>query len=157
MESHTVSPQQHGVPHKNAQHKAPPMLIKAVIASIIVIVGAAIAIAALAASRSNSPAGDRYQAVFLNSSNSQVFFGKLKNTSGEYLVLENAYYSKASEVPENATAEQKAATSNNVSLVKVGDEVYGPENVLKIRSEQVLFWQDLKSDSKVAKAIDSAK
>jgi hypothetical protein len=151
MESHTVSPQQHGVPHKNAQRKASPMLIKAVIASIIVIVGAAIAIAALAASRSNSPAGDRYQAVFLNSSNSQVFFGKLKNTSGEYLVLENAYYSKASEVPENA------ATSNNVSLVKVGDEVYGPENVLKIRSEQVLFWQDLKSDSKVAKAIDSAK
>jgi hypothetical protein len=42
-----------------------------------------------------------------------------------------------------------------VSDVKVGDEVYGPEGNMNIRADQVLFWQDLKADSKVAKAIDS--
>lgn len=99
-----------------------------------------------------SPAGDRYQAIFLN--NGQVFFGKLKNTTGEYLVLENAYYTKKQDIPADATAEQKAAVENNVSLVKVGKEVYGPESTMSIRASQVLFWQNLKSDSKVATAID---
>lgn len=103
----------------------------------------------------DKPAGDKYQAVFLD--NGQVFFGKLKNTSGTYLTLEKAYYTQKQDLPDGASAEQKAATSNNVSLVKVGDEVYGPEGVMRIRSEQVLFWQNLRNDSKVAKAIDSAK
>ena len=47
--------------------------------------------------------------------------------------------------------------NNNVSLAKVGSEVYGPENTVQVRAEQVLFWQDLKSDSKVAKAIEDAQ
>lgn len=101
-----------------------------------------------------APATDRYQAIFLN--NGQVFFGKLKNTSGEYLVLEKAYYTKKAEVPADATEEQKAAIEANVSLAKVGNEVYGPESTMSIRAEQVLFWQNLKSDSKVSKAIESA-
>ena len=87
----------------------------------------------------------------------QVFFGKLKNTHGDYLTLEGAYYTRKQDVPEDATEEQKAAVSNNVSLARVGDEVYGPESTIRIKAEQVLFWQDLKSDSKVAKAIDDAK
>lgn len=102
-----------------------------------------------------APRDDRYQAVFLD--NGQVFFGKLKNTHGDYLTLESAYYTRKQDVPEDATEEQKAAVNNNVSLARVGDEVYGPESTLRIKAEQVLFWQDLKSDSKVAKAIDDAK
>jgi hypothetical protein len=101
------------------------------------------------------PAGDRYQAVFLD--NGQVFFGKLKNTDGTYLILENAYYTKKAEVPEDATEEQKAAIEANVSLAKVGKEVYGPESTLSIRAEQVLFWQNLTSDSKVSSAIKNAE
>ena len=101
------------------------------------------------------PASDRYQAIFLN--NGQVFFGKLKNVDGEYMVLEGAYYTKKADVPANATAEQKAAIEANVSLAKVGNEVYGPETTMSIRAEQVLFWQNLKADSKVAKAIEADK
>jgi hypothetical protein len=101
------------------------------------------------------PRGDRYQAVFLD--NGQVFFGKLKNVKGEYLVLENAYYTKKQDVPENATPEQKAAIENNISLAKVGSEVYGPETSMSIRSEQVIFWQNLKDDSKVSNAIKNAQ
>lgn len=102
---------------------------------------------------SSMPRSDRYQAVFLD--NGQVFFGKLKNVHGKYLRLEDAYYTKKQDLPANATAEQKAAVDANVSLVKVGDEVYGPENIIQIRAEQVLFWQNLTQDSKVSKAIDS--
>jgi len=104
---------------------------------------------------STAPASGQYQAVFLD--NGQVFFGKLKNTEGTYLRVEDAYYTKKQDLPADATEEQKKAVDNNVSLVKVGNEVYGPENSLNIKAEQVLFWQNLKTDSKVAKAIESAK
>ncbi len=125
-------------------------------------IGAAIVVAVIALGAftvvqfvaGQKPADDRYQAVFLD--NGQVFFGKLKNTGGRYLTLEKAFYTQKADIPDTATPEQQTATDNNVKLIKVGDEVYGPENVMQIRSEQVLFWQDLKSDSKVAKAIDSA-
>ncbi len=96
-----------------------------------------------------------YQAVFLT--NGQVFFGKLKNAHGQYLYLDHAYYTQKQELPADATDEQKQATASNVSLVKVGSEVYGPNNNMSIRSEQVLFWQNLKTDSKVTKAIEADK
>lgn len=100
------------------------------------------------------PASDRYQAVFLD--NGQTFFGKLKNTHGTYLRLEQAYTTKQQELPKDATDEQKQAVGNNLSLIKVDSVVYGPESTMMIRADQVLFWQNLQEGSKVSKAIDSA-
>ncbi|HEX7484393.1 MAG TPA: hypothetical protein VF281_04570 [Candidatus Saccharimonadales bacterium] len=90
----------------------------------------------------------RYQAVFLD--DGKVFFGKLQNSQGEYLTLSGAYYT------QGQTGENEAP-STNVQLVKVGDETYGPESTMSIQSNKVLFWQNLKSDSKVTKAIDAQK
>lgn len=101
------------------------------------------------------PDSDSYQAVFLD--NGQVFFGKLAGVTGQYATLSRAYYSKEVNLPEDATAAQKAAAANNVSLVKAGDEVYGPENTMQIRADKILFWQNLRSDSKVVRAITSAE
>lgn len=126
-----------------------------VVAAVVVLLAVGLVAWKFMGVGATQPRGDRYQAVFLD--NGQVFFGKLKNTSGQYLRLEGAYYSKTQDVPADATEEQKAAVANNVSLAKVGNEVYGPESTVQIRAEQVLFWQDLKTDSKVAKAIDSAE
>jgi hypothetical protein len=103
----------------------------------------------------SSPRNDRYQAVFLD--DNQVFFGKLVGTHGEYLRLEKPYSTKAADIPEGATAEQKEAISNNLSLIKVADMVYGPEDVMMIRAEKVKYWQDLQPDSKVAKALSDAQ
>lgn len=100
------------------------------------------------------PRNDRYQAVFLD--DDKVFFGKLKNTGGTYLRLEQAYSTRQTDLPADATEEQKRATANNISLVKVGDLVYGPENVIMLRADKVKFWQDLKTDSKVTKAIEDS-
>lgn len=105
--------------------------------------------------RPATPRSDRIQAVYVQTG--QVYFGKLRNTDGRYLRLDNAYVAKAQDVPADATAEQKAAVSSNVSLTKVSNQVYGPEDTLQIRSDQVVFWQDLKTDSKVTKAINEAK
>lgn len=96
----------------------------------------------------------RYQAVFLD--NNQVFFGKLQNTNGAYLTLKNAYYVKGasqSTTDGQTTVSQPASTQ----LLKVSDTVYGPDDTMSIQSIKVLFWQNLKSDSKVAQAIDKQK
>ena len=98
------------------------------------------------------PAADRYQAVFLN--NGQTFFGKLKNTGGAYLTLEHVYTTQKQTLPEDVTEAQQQAVSNNVSLVKVSGMVYGPEDAMSIRADQVLFWQDLQPNSKVVQAIE---
>ena len=146
---------QSSVPDNNYSDRSKTRwLLPVVIAAVVLLVLGAVAWH-MTKGNGGAPRGDRYQAVFLD--NGQVFFGKLKNTHGDYLTLEGAYYTRKQDVPDDATEEQKAAVNNNVSLARVGDEVYGPESTLRIKAEQVLFWQDLKSDSKVAKAIDDAK
>lgn len=105
--------------------------------------------------RPTAPNPDRYQAVYVETG--QVYFGKLRNTDGRYLRLEGAYVARAQDIPPNATEEQKAALNGNVSLAKVSEQVYGPEDTLEIRADKVIFWQNLSSDSKVTKAIEDAE
>lgn len=90
---------------------------------------------------------DRYQIVYLLTG--QVYFGKLQNTSGEYLTLANVY------MLQN---QQDAAegTDNTSNILQVSRQVYGPDDSMAIRADQVQFWQNLRPDSKVAQAIDSA-
>lgn len=90
----------------------------------------------------------KYQVVYM--ANGQAYFGKLKNTMGEYLVIETPYTAQAVE-----SADKTKATENTTTLLKVSAQVYGPEESIAIKSSQVLFWQNLRSDSKVSQAIAS--
>jgi len=91
---------------------------------------------------------DQYQVVYLLSG--QVYFGKLQNTDGEYLTLKNVYT-----LQSGAATEDSADASNATNILQVSRQVYGPEDSMAIRAEQVQFWQNLSQDSKVAKAIES--
>lgn len=93
----------------------------------------------------------RYQAVFLD--DGKVFFGKLQNSDGKYLTLHNAFYTQG----QNESAGAQASEPTSVQLVKVGDETYGPDSSMSIDADNVLFWQNLKADSKVTQAIESNK
>ncbi|HCR55350.1 TPA: hypothetical protein DIV49_00090 [Candidatus Saccharibacteria bacterium] len=93
---------------------------------------------------------DGYQVVYLT--NNQAYFGKLQNTEGSYLVIEGAY--TAQEVQAPATSKNKTPETQT-TLVKVRDQVAGPEDSIAIRADQVLFWQNLRSDSKVSQAIEA--
>lgn len=83
-----------------------------------------------------------YQAVFLD--DGKVFFGKLKNTDGAYVRLEDAYYTKTASGDDAA---------DKTALVKVGSESYGPENSMQIARSKIIFWQNLRADSRVVGAI----
>lgn len=100
--------------------------------------------------------GGKYQAVFL--SNGQVYFGKLQDTSGEYMYLNDVYYIQAKTATADANnPQQTSASQTNVELVKLGNEVHGPVDQMTIRKEQVLFFENLKSEGQVAKTIAEDK
>ncbi len=93
--------------------------------------------------------GKQFQAVFLT--NGQVYFGKLTKTDSSYVVLKNIYYLQVQQQVQ--PTDKTSSASPQVSLAKLGGELHGPEDVMYISRSQVLFWENLKTDGKVAQAI----
>ncbi len=91
-----------------------------------------------------------YQAVFLT--NGQVYFGKLTNVNASYVKLTNIYYLQVQQAVQPTNSKDTAA-NQQVSLAKLGVELHGPEDVMYVSRAQVLFWENLKTDGKVTKAI----
>lgn len=90
---------------------------------------------------------DKYQAVFLksgtgvaNSLTGSVYFGKIENAGNATFELTNVYYLK----DEN---------QNGISLTKLGCELHGPEDKMVINRDDISFWENLKDDGQVVKAI----
>ena len=90
-----------------------------------------------------------YQAVFL--SNGQVYFGKLSETGDQYAVLKNIFYLQANN--QLQAAANPDSSQSQLSLVKLGNELHGPDDQMNINRDQILFFENLKADSRVAKAI----
>ncbi len=92
---------------------------------------------------------DKLQAVFLNGG--QVYFGKITNLNNQYMRLANIYYLRVNQqVQPDANAAQ---SQNDISLVKLGCELHGPEDSMVINREQVIFWENLKDEGQVAEAV----
>lgn len=98
----------------------------------------------------------KYQAVFFT--NGQVYFGKLAVLSGGQFKLTNVFYVQSQDDTKTEKAEGEVATNqNNMQLIKMGNEVHGPEDAMIINRDQVLFYENLKADGKVAKTIAEYK
>ena len=100
---------------------------------------------------------EKYQAVFFT--NGQVYFGKLKPFSGEYMQLTDIYYlqTQISGETDSENPQQTSSDQNDVQLIKLGDEIHGPEDMMMVSKQQVLFFENLKPDSKVAQSIEKYK
>lgn len=89
-----------------------------------------------------------YSAVFLT--NSQVYFGKISNINSKYVKLTDIYYFQVQQKLQPKEGEQ---ATPDVSLVKLGNELHGPKDEMYINRDQVLFFENMKKDSKVVDAI----
>lgn len=89
----------------------------------------------------------KYQAVFLN--NNQVYFGKVKSASAKDLSLEDIYYIQVNGQNGSNTTSQP----QNITLVKLGCEIHGPQDKMVINRDQILFWENLKDDGQVVQKI----
>lgn len=99
-------------------------------------------------------ANNTYQAVFFT--NGQVYFGKLQSLSGGYLKLTDIFYlqTKAS-TPSHSSNPQATSDQStpDVQLMKLGNEIHGPEDEMIIDKDQVLFYENIKNNSKVSTSI----
>lgn len=93
----------------------------------------------------------KYQAVFLSSG--QVYFGKLTTVDSQYLKLSGVFYIQSQQ--DAASGEDQITTqeSTGMQLIKLGEEVHGPEDTMVINRDQMLFFENLKSDGKVTQLI----
>lgn len=110
-----------------------------------------------------------YAAVFL--ANNQVYFGKLSGRDSAYPILTEVYYlrvqrslvppqeedTKVSVEDKKAKAPAVPETKNELTLIKLGNELHGPVDEIQLNREQILYIENLKDDSKVVKAINDYK
>ena len=148
-------PVQHGGVPKNKKIKNGTIVRIAAIAAIVVAFVALAFIFVLNSTRgiSSEINTDKYQAVFLNSADGQVYFGKLKDLNADYYKLDDIYYVRVEQVQPDDGSEAK----QNISLAKLGNEIHGPEDVMYIRKDHVMFWENLKDDGQVVTAITEYK
>lgn len=90
---------------------------------------------------------DGLYAVFLT--NNQVYFGTINREDRSKVLLTNIYYIQMKD--------QNAASASDISLMKLGNELHGPEDQMEINRDHVLFIEKLKPDGRVAKAIADYK
>jgi hypothetical protein len=91
----------------------------------------------------------KYQAVFFT--NDQVYFGKLSQINDEYMSLKDIYYLQ-SKTTSDKTSPQ-TATQSDVTLIKLGNEIHGPEDQMIIPKDQIRFFENLKPQGTVSKSI----
>jgi hypothetical protein len=93
---------------------------------------------------------DQYQAVFIKGG--QVYFGKITKLDAAFITLEDIYYLRVEQDVQGASTATK-----DTSLAKLGNELHGPEDKMIIATGDVSFWENLKADGQVAKAIAAFK
>ena len=94
---------------------------------------------------------DKYQALFLT--NGQVYFGKLAQSDQETIKISDIYYLQIQQPVQPKEEKQQGETQ----LIKLGEELHGPEDEMYIDRDQVLFWENLKDNSQVSEAIKAYK
>ena len=101
--------------------------------------------------------GSKYQAVFFT--NGQVYFGKLHTFNDEYMKLTDIYYlqTQSATTEDSKNPQQTSSDSGNPTLIKLGSEIHGPEDEMIVSKDQVLFYENLKTDGKVAQSIEKYK
>ena len=90
-----------------------------------------------------------YWAVFL--ANGQVYFGKLSQEESQYPVLKDVFYLRVQKRLQ--PPEEEETVKQETQLIKLGEELHGPVDEIKINRDQILFIEQMKIDSRVVQGI----
>lgn len=85
---------------------------------------------------------DQYQLIKLTTG--ELFFGKLQNSKGDYLTLENAYFIQGGEDASETTILSRKST------------VAKGESPMRIKGDKVVYWENLAKDGKISQSIQNA-
>ena len=127
-----------------------PVLILVVVVVVVILAGFFITRFRGVGNTISLGGSDSYQAVFLI--NGQVYFGHVVKETKDEIVLRDIYYLRATQPLQQG--EGTAAGGSELSLIKLGNELHGPKDEMRMVRNNVLFIEDLKEDSKVTVAIE---
>lgn len=163
QQGHANQPQAPGaaapMPTKHGRGPGPMKLTSVVLLFAVAILLVAIASSFAFGDKSSSATQEKFvdktkmQAVFLNGG--QVYFGNIKTLNDSSMQVANIYYLRVNQqVQPNGT---QSTSGNDISLVKLGCELHGPDDAMVINQSQVIFWENLKGDGQVAQAVKKYK
>lgn len=147
--------------HSSNEEKSKKRFIIPIVIVLVVLVLGIVAWLTMSKSQNAGTGIDssKYQAVFFT--NGQVYFGKLQSFNDDYMKMTDIYYLQTqeaqTETDDKKNPQETAPDQGNVQLIKLGNEVHGPEDAMIISRDQVLFYENLKNDGKVAQTISQAK
>lgn len=94
----------------------------------------------------------KYQVACLQSG--ECYFGKITSVTSDTVQIKNVFY--VQKATETETANSSSDKNNNkLQLIKLGNEVHGPEDMMIINRSQVLYIENLKADGQVTQTINS--
>ena len=123
-------------------------LIGIVVLVVVVGVGAYVGTSKLKKNSSTVTGGKTRQAVFLD--NGQVYFGFISHEAKETVQLKDIYYLQVNQDLQDGKTKD---ANQQLSLVKLGNELHGPVDMMRINRDHILFVEDMKDESQVNKAI----
>lgn len=98
------------------------------------------------------PMADNWSGVFLT--NGQAYFGHFYAGPGDYATLTEVYYVLATQLQPQ---DPKVAPTTQLSLQRLGGEIHGPRQEMKIAKSQILFVEELRADSPLVQSINQLK
>lgn len=122
------------------------LIILAMITVVIAIVALSVNFYRESQALKVDPNGSDYYAFFLT--NDQVYFGKLLSNNKEEVVISKVYYIS---VNGDNTVDQLGQPQ--FQLIKLGNELHGPTDKMYINRDQILFYEQLRKDSRVVQSI----
>lgn len=152
----TTSPR--AVPVEKSPMRFAVPLIIGVVLLVVGLLGGWFASAQMNGGGVPSVNAERYQAVFLT--NGQVYFGKLAHGGVNYSTLTDVYYLQGQQQAQDVLAESSEdgeSRRGDTQLIKLGEEIHGPEDEMIINEDQILFVENLKQDSTVVRTIEEYK
>ena len=120
------------------RQRVSPKLLWIVGVALALIVAALVALAVM----DTGIKRDQYQIMKLTTG--EIFFGKLQNVKGDYLVVENAHFIQDGEEP------------NETTILSRKNTIAKSESPLRIKSDKIVYWENLAKDSKVAELIKNS-
>lgn len=91
------------------------------------------------------------QAVFL--SNGQVYFGHLKYLDRQWAELTHIYYLQVNQPLQQGQQPEDQPAQPQLTLIKLGEELHGPEDQMTINRDHILFVENLKENGRVVQTI----
>lgn len=156
-----VAVQRIGSTHHIAKEDKPKkrfIIPVAIAAAVIILIIGGLLVWSKSKGEASGIDSSKYQAVFFT--NGQVYFGKLTSLNDNYMKMTDIFYLQTqgqAESDDKKNPQEIAADQSNVQLIKLGNEVHGPEDEMIISRDQVLFYENLKNDGKVTQIIAQYK